>query len=269
MARLILKAANGCISIVLSVVLLVSGAYAVYCLWDNEQIYSAAENVQAELMSFKPKPSPVEEEQQDSGPSFAELMAINPDVCAWVALDNTRIDHPVLQGEDNLDYINTDVYGNFALAGSIFLDSRNDAAFADAYSVLYGHHMQNGGMFGDLDLYEDEAFFRENSSGMLLLPDRAYSLESFACLLVKASDNMIFEPAMWQDGVGGLLDYAEREALHADAAAIAALRTRLEAGEDVRVLAFTTCSSEFTDARTILLTTMEEYSLTGEEATTV
>ena len=258
MADWIARLLNGLVSLATALVLLVAGTYAAYCLWDDEQIYAAAENVQAELLSLKPRVSDAAS-PEETGPTFAELLAINPDVRAWVTLDNTKIDFPVLQGRTNLDYINTDVYGNFALAGSIFLDSRNDGAFADPYSVLYGHHMENSGMFGDLDLYKDAAFFAENQTGTLILPDRAYSLDVFACMLTSASEDRIFDPLTWEDGVEGLLQYAAAEAMHADAEAIAQLLACVRSGEAVPVLAFTTCSSEFTDARTIVLAAMNEY----------
>ena len=73
--------------------------------------------------------------QDQDKASFEELLAINPDVCAWVSLDNTKVDYPVLQGANNMIYLNQDVYGDFALAGSIFLDSRNDRTFSDRYSL--------------------------------------------------------------------------------------------------------------------------------------
>ena len=56
--------------------------------------------MQAELLSLKPKING--DGMQGAGPTFEELLAINPDVCAWVTLDNTRVDYPVLQGETNL-----------------------------------------------------------------------------------------------------------------------------------------------------------------------
>lgn len=263
MARSFLKFFNGFVSLALSLALLIAGVYATYCLWDNNQIYAAAENVQTELLQFKPKTG--DETEADTGHTFDELLALNPDVCAWVTLDNTRVDYPVLQGETNFDYINTDVYGEFALAGSIFLDSRNDQTFAEPYSLLYGHHMANGSMFGDLDLYKEEDFFQENQTGMLILPDRVYSLQVFACMTVNASEKRIFTPSRWDKGVNGLLDYAEQEAVHIAPEIIAELRARISEGESPQVLAFTTCSSEFTDARTIVLAAMNEYSQEDRE----
>lgn len=256
MLRALIKLTNGAISLVTGLALLLAGAYAGYCLWDNQQVYATAENVQAELLLLKPTAA---EETEETDPTFDALQSINPDVCAWIAMDGTGIDHPVLHGASNMDYINTDVYGSFALSGSIFLDFRNDARFADPYSVLYGHHMENGAMFGDLDRYLDRAFFEKCSTGTLLLPDRSYALRVIACVQTCASDDSIFDPEVWRQGVGGLLDYAETASLHCHAAHIRDMRERLDAGAPVQILALTTCSSGFTDARTIVLTEMNEY----------
>ena len=249
MSRWILKTANALVNLVVILCLCVAGAYAVYALWDNNRIYAAASDVQADMVKIKPA---VEE---DGGASFAELLTINEDVCAWVTLDNTKIDHPVLQGSTNLTYVNKDVYGNFALAGSIFLDTRNSRDFTDAYSLLYGHHMENSGMFGDLDLYKDQTFFDENSTGMLILPDRAYKLEIFACMLIEAGDDAIFDPEQWQTDIGGLLSFAGENNLYLREETVG----RLERMESPQILALSTCSTEFTDARTIILAVMEPY----------
>lgn len=249
-SRMFLRAANAFVSFIVTVSLCVAGLYSVYALWDNNRIYSAAEDVQADMVKLKP------EIAEEGGASFEELLAVNPDVCAWVTIDNTNVDFPVLQGETNLTYINTDVYGKFALAGSIFLDSRNDREFRDTYSLLYGHHMANGNMFGDLDKFQEEAFFRENKTGTLILPDRTYNLEIYACMLVPASEEMIFDPLQHQDDINHLLDYVEQEALYYDADTVTELR---QTTGDTQILALSTCSSEFTDARTIILTEMKPY----------
>ena len=250
MLKILLKVANSVVSLVVALCLCTAGLYAAYALWDNSRIYAAAGDVQSDMIKLKPNMENLEE-----GASFEELLAVNPDVCAWVSLDNTKVDFPVLQGDTNLTYINKDVYGDFALAGSIFLDSRNDRTFSDSYSLLYGHHMENSEMFGDLELYKEKAFFDENSSGMLILPDRAYKLEIIACLLIPASDDYIFETEPWQNDIDGLISYAEQNALYLRENTLKEL-SRIQ---DPQLLALTTCSTEFTDARTIILTMMEPY----------
>lgn len=243
MARFFLNAVNALLTLAVVAALCLAGAYGAYALWDNSRIYAAAGNVQADMVRLKP-------EAQGQEDSFEELMAVNEDVCGWVSLDNTAIDYPILQGETNQSYINTDVYGNFALAGSIFLDARNDGGFGDAYNLLYGHHMENGKMFGHLDLYKDPAFFEKNTTGTLILPEETYHLEIAACLLVPASNPFIFAPEQWREGTGELLDYVRQQAMYVHEDGLAAL-------EQGKILALTTCSSEFTDARTVVLTVME------------
>ena len=219
--------------------LCISGVYAAYALWDNNLVYAQVDDVQADMLKLKP---------DERRPSFDELLAINPDVVGWISLDNTNIDYPVMQGETNLTYFNMDIYGDFALGGSIYLDSRNDPNFNDPYSLLYGHFMDSGRMFGDLEKYKEEEFFEANQSGNLLMEDKVYELEVYATILVSASDEAIFNPPLWQDNISGLIEYAESNALYLNSSAIE---------ESTQILAFTTCTTEFTDARTVVLTVMK------------
>ena len=190
MSRIIVRLINGIITLAVSVALIGAGAYAGYALWDNQQIYAAAESTQLEMLRFKPK-LVVNEDGEVEAPSFEELLAINPDVCAWITMDNTAIDHPVLQGETNLTYINTNVYKEFALSGSIFLDSRCSRSFKGSYNLLYGHHMDNHGMFGDVSLYKDEQFFRENTTGMLIVPEGVHGLKTLMCIVECCQDDIV------------------------------------------------------------------------------
>ena len=228
--------------------LCIVGCYCAYSLWDNQQIYTDAENIQKEILEFKP-------DTDAKNPSFEELLAINPDVCAWLTLDNTNIDYPVLQGDDNLTYINRDVYGNFALAGSIYLDSRCARDFSGKYSLLYGHHMANNKMFGDLDLYKDKNFFDNNTSGTLLLPGQVYHLEIFACLTVDAGDDIIFEPQKWTKNISPVLNYAQTHSLHLHEDILDDTKEQ----ENITLLTLSTCSVEYEEARTILLAFMKPY----------
>lgn len=257
MARRILNFLEGLLNLVTVLIIVVVGAYSGYALWDNSQIYASVENVQSDLLIYKQK---AEEDKANIGLMFDELKAINPDVHAWLTLDNTKIDYPVMVGEDNYEYLNLDVYGNFALAGSIFADTRCDPNFHDAYTLVHGHHMSEGRMFGDLDLYKDKTFFEENRTGMLYLPDRTYDLRTIACMLVTAIDQVIFVPHRWQDDIQGVLEYAKESALHHDIELIDRLLLENEearnGGKQPQIAALATCSAEYNDARTVVLVEM-------------
>lgn len=238
-SKIILKVANGLVTYIVILTLCISGVYAGYALWDNNLVFAQVDDVQADMLKLKP---------DARRPSFDELLAINQDVVGWITLDNTNIDYPVMQGETNLTYFNMDIYGDFALGGSIYLDSRNDPNFNDPYSLLYGHYMASGRMFGDLERYKEEDFFNKNQKGSLLMPDKVYELEVYATLLVKSSDEAIFNPPLWNDNINGLIEYAENNALYLN---------DMDIDESVQILAFTTCTTEFTDARTVVLTVMK------------
>lgn len=100
--RHILKTADTLVSFIVFFSLIIAGVYACYALWDNSTIYAAADDVQIEMLKLKP------EVKGARGPSFEDLLAINKDVRGWLTMDGTNIDYPVLQGRDNLSYINTD-----------------------------------------------------------------------------------------------------------------------------------------------------------------
>ena len=254
--RTVLRAANALFNLVVILLLVLAGAYSAFALWDNERIYAAAGDVQTDMIKLKPE---IIVEAEEEGADFTELLAVNPDVCGWVSMDGTQIDYPILQGDTNFTYINTDVYGNFALAGSIFLDSRNDRGFTDTYSLLYGHHMADSKMFGDLDLYKDKEFFEENTTGSLILPDSAYKLDVISCILTGANEDNIFEPQVWKDSnISRFLKWVRENSMYIHEDVLTELE---ESEEPFRILCLSTCSYEFTDARTIVLTVLRPYSL--------
>ena len=241
MYRDTLRLINGFISFAEALILVAVVLFAGYALWDNQQIYDSVTSLQNELLAFKPA--------DKAAPSFEELQAINPDVCAWLSMDGTRIDFPVLQGENNYVYLSRDVYGKTALAGSIYLDSRNAFGMTDAYSLLHGHHLDQGRMFGDLDLYKQENFFNENTTGTLLTPGGTWRLDVIAYMNVQSTDAVIFAPQYYREDAAALLDYAEGESIFLHSGTLAAAR---ESGAPLICLA--TCAEG--SNRTVVLCMM-------------
>jgi sortase B len=75
----------------------------------------------------------------------------NKDVIAYISFPEAGITYPVVQGKDNSQYLYHNIYGQYSINGSIFLDSDNNNDFSSVSSVVYGHHMNNGSMFGSLE----------------------------------------------------------------------------------------------------------------------
>lgn len=106
---------------------------------------------------------------------FTALLKQNPDVCAWVVVEGTAINYPILRsGADKAEdfYLDHDLNGREKKAGSIYIQRLNSADFSDANTLVYGHNMLNGSMFGTLKRFRDANFFNENDDIAVYLPDR-------------------------------------------------------------------------------------------------
>ena len=93
-----------------------------------------------------------------------ELQKENEDIVAWMEIEGTNINYPVLQGNDNDYYMNHNYKKSYSKSGSIFLDK--DCSFFPLSTnlLIYGHNMKNGTMFGDLLKYEDKKYFESHSN---------------------------------------------------------------------------------------------------------
>ena len=118
----------------------------------------------------------VEEEGEDYLQiDWNSLLSRNSDVKAWITIDNTHIDYPVLQGETNDTYIHSDIDKQELTAGSIFIASENQNPFIDINTVIYGHNMKNGSMFHDIKSYTEQEFADAHPYIYIYLPDGTVS----------------------------------------------------------------------------------------------
>lgn len=98
---------------------------------------------------------------EDSG-SMEDYKEKNKDVVGWIKVPNTPIDYPVVMGGDNNFYLDHDVDRKKNKHGAIFMDCTNKQDSRKRHLILYGHRMNNGSMFGSLNKYEKEDFFKKN-----------------------------------------------------------------------------------------------------------
>lgn len=110
---------------------------------------------------------------------FASLKSVNEDVVGWIyieALDG--ISYPVVQGKDNNTYLHTTYEKNYNFAGTIFVDYENKSDFSDCNTLVYGHNMKNGSMFGNLkDFVQKEETYKKSKYFWILTPEKNYRYE--------------------------------------------------------------------------------------------
>ena len=235
------------VSIFAAALILLMLLYGGYSLWDTAMVYNGA-FLSSDLLQYKPAVG----EDPDSHPTLNELQAINPDVIGWLTIDDTHIDYPVVIGDDDMEYINKDVYGDFSLSGSIFLDSDNSRDISDPYTLVYGHHMDNGAMFGDVVEFVNTDYFNSHPTGTLYLPDATYHIEIFACVQVDAYDSMIYNPkAQPQGDISTLLNYVDENAVQS---------RYLGVQPSDQVIGLSTCAEATTNGRVVIFGRLDRMS---------
>lgn len=112
---------------------------------------------------------------------FDGLRQQNPDIKAWIQIPALDISYPVVQGEDNCYYLHHLSDGQKNKNGSIFIDCHNGSDFTDQNTIIYGHNMKNGSMFGKLDRYKDKTLFEAYPSFYIYLPGKVLEYRIVSC----------------------------------------------------------------------------------------
>lgn len=141
--------------------------------------------------------SPIDEEIEAPAPvlppevDFPALLDESPDAVAWLWIG--EISYPVVQGTDNERYLRTAYNGEKSIAGSIFMDYRNQADLSDANTIIYGHNMKDGSMFGKLKSYRQKDFADSHQDIYLITAQGAAQYRVFAVYETNASDSLCYQ----------------------------------------------------------------------------
>lgn len=197
-----------------------------------------------------------EDGQKDENPSdentninwpavdFAALKEINPDIVAWVYIEGTEINYPVVQGTDNQYYLKHLFNGKWNSSGCIFLDRRNEPDFSDRHSIIYGHHTKNGTMFSGLTQYKKQEFYQAHPTILLITPEQNIRVEIFAGYVANVKDDA-WEIALELD--------TKFEAWLEAARSRSCFESDMIPAVTDRIVTLSTCSYEFDNARFVLL----------------
>jgi len=200
-----------------------------------------------EQMDLKPQPVADDARVLD----FSAPVAQYPDIAAWLTVDNTAIDYPVVHGGDNDFYLNHTADKKSNAMGALFVDFRNHRDFSDFNTVIYGHSMRlrSDKMFAGLAKFKERAYFDSHSTGTLYLPGSSHTLEIFAVVVVDSFSDF-YEYAF--DSPGRCQAHLEM----IEAKAMFYKELGVTAGD--RILTLSTCSYEFQEARTLVIARIAE-----------
>ena len=177
--------------------------------------------------------------------SIVDLQAERPSVVGWLTIPNTRIDYPFTQGVDNAQYLHLDLNDRWSASGTVFMDFRNNKDLTDFNTILYGHHMRSGSMFGTLQQFDNQSFFDNNKTGTIFLANATYEIEFIAFAVIPPSDSGIYHPTIETE--------AERSAFLDHVTDVARHYRDVGVTVEDRIITLSTCNYEFHNARMVLI----------------
>ena len=176
------------------------------------------------------------------------LVQARKDYRAWIKIDNTNIDYPVMQSNDDLYYANHDIDGNVSLTGAIYMAADNTSDLSDDYIVIYGHHMDNGAMFGDLEKFLDKDFFDSNDGGKFVFPDGGVSdLKLWAVVHTDAYEDEVY--SVDTQGFDDVVEYVNKYSKYIKPSALDNAK---------KIIALSTCYDATTNGRIVVFYTLKE-----------
>ena len=181
----------------------------------------------------------IREEKEESDNLFEK----NIDYRGWIKIDNTNINYPILQGQDNEEYLYKDINNEYIVSGSIFMNYLNNG-FDDQNTVLFGHNMKNGTMFANLKKYKEEDFFYNNNDIEIELSNGQYlKYKVFSVYITDINDNYTKTSFEDKDEYKEFLERIKNKSIY---------KSDISVNENDKIITLSTCSYEFDDARLVV-----------------
>lgn len=236
-----------------------------YLGWYSWQSHRT-ESTYEELSKLKEKPVINQSVEPDIGPLFTldeeteprevldeykNLLILNKKLIGWVKIDDTSIDYPVMQTSDNEYYLNHNMDQGYDNNGSIFMDKDCDVIEPSTNLILYGHHMKSGKMFGGLDKYQDEEYYKNHK---YIDFDTIYEKGIYEVMYVFRSrvyseDEVVFKYYRFIDAVSEI----EFNSNMNEMAAISLYDTGVTASYGDRLLTLSTCDYQEKNGRFVVV----------------
>lgn len=162
---------------IISILLIVLGlAYLAFYYFkkeENQNIYVEVQKYKDEVDEIPEVSSKPEEEKEIVIPiDFAGLKSVNPEIYAWIDIEDTNIHYPIVQSAtDDGYYLKRTIDGKKGYPGAIYTQMVNKLDFSDFNTVIYGHDMKDGTMFKHLHKFTDAEFFKNHETIIIYTED--------------------------------------------------------------------------------------------------
>lgn len=116
---------------------------------------------------------------------FAGLKKINPEIIGWIYVPGTQIDAPICKGSDDSFYLTHSFQKSSSVSGAIFVPKETSESLGDAHTIIYGHNMRSGQMFGELSNYAERDFWEQYPYVYIYTPEQSVACTIYAAYRTK------------------------------------------------------------------------------------
>lgn len=176
---------------------------------------------------------------------FSKLTKINADIVGWIYFEEPSvINYPIVKSHDNQEYLTQTFEKKKNSSGALFVDMRNSACFTDKNTVIHGHNMKNGSMFGKLRKYKDENFCKEHPYFYIYTPDGKESRYQIFSTTIVTDVSDSYTISFYNDEEYG--KYIEK------IVGRSRYKTNAEVTTDSQILSLSTCTNVEEDQRLLI-----------------
>ena len=247
--------------LILDLILVISlstAAYSGYRLWKETEKYRVAGKSYSDIHQLvvkKPTHELIDEGAQPVPKreiDWEGLKAINPGFFAWIELEDSTIDYPVIKGDDNVWFLKHLPDGTYNDAGTIFIDVNNQTDFSDRVTVFYGHHMLDDPlMFAEVENFKNQSYYDTHQKFLIHTPDAEYEMYPLAGYVTSGTAGYV------QLSFGSDEEYA---AYVNDFIARSDFTSQETFSPSDQILMLSTCSYDITDGRYVLIGKLKKVS---------
>ncbi len=214
------------------------------------KVYSILHNYSLQQSAYDKITETAQEDGFTGNIDFDALRKINPDIVGWIYYEDTLIDYPIVKGEDNSKYLTTTFDGSYGNFGTLFVDSVTEAPFKQFNTLVYGHHMRNGSMFGQLRRLKDPDYTREHPRMELITPEGKYHLDIWAFLNQPADSRIYTTNISDKEECADYIKMIEE---------LSEYTMDVEVAPGDRIVELSTCAYEYQEARYVVACKMTPW----------
>ena len=176
---------------------------------------------------------------------FSVLKQENEDIVGWLYLEDSPINYPVVQSYDNDYYLRRLVNGEYNIAGSLFMDYRNDSNLEDNNTIIYGHNMKNNTMFGSLQEYKNQNYYDNHKVMYYFTPEKNYIIELFTGYTISVESDIYDLSIIDSSKLEELISKSDFE-------------SNTKVTEEDKIITLSTCAYEYDGARYVVMGVLKE-----------